>query len=70
MGPKAAKLIDEGKFKEAAKEYLNHKEYKERKKEDPEDGVVLRMERNAEAIRSAGGKSKSKPDPVAARGLR
>jgi len=69
MGPKTAKLIDEGNFKAAAKEYLNHKEYKERKKEDPEDGVVLRMERNAEAIRSAGGKPKSKPDPVARRGL-
>lgn len=69
MGPKTAKLIDEGKFKEAAKEYLNHKEYKERKKKDPEDGVVLRMERNAEAIRSADGESKPTADSVARRGL-
>jgi len=29
---------------------LNHKEYKTRKRKDPDDGVVRRMERNAAAI--------------------
>jgi len=50
LGPKTAKLLSKGEFKAAAKEYLNHKEYKERKKKDPEDGVVKRMERNRDAM--------------------
>lgn len=69
LGPKAAKLIEEGKFEAAAKEYLNHKEYRQRKRKNPEDGVVKRMERNAEAIRSGDGKSKPKPNSVAGRGV-
>ena len=40
------KLLKTGKNKEGASEYLNHKEYKKRKKEG-RDGVVKRMERNA-----------------------
>lgn len=50
LGPKTAKLLEKGEFKAAAKEYLNHKEYKERKKKDPNDGVVKRMERNRDAM--------------------
>lgn len=52
LGPKTAKLLSAGKYKEAAKEYLNHKEYRERKKKNPEDGVVRRMERNAAMFKS------------------
>tara|TARA_R100000234_G_scaffold14294_1_gene7875 strand:+ start:6439 stop:7131 length:693 start_codon:yes stop_codon:yes gene_type:complete len=39
-------------WNQAAKEYLNHKGYKRRKKESDNDGVVKRMERNAQIIRS------------------
>lgn len=61
LGAKTAKLLSEGKFGAAAKEYLNHKEYKERKKKDPEDGVVLRMERNAEAMKREAENGERKP---------
>ena len=40
-------LLQKGKNKEGAREYLNHKEYKNRKKKGKPDGVVKRMERNA-----------------------
>jgi GH24 family phage-related lysozyme (muramidase) len=50
LGPKTAKLLEKGEFKAAAKEYLNHKGYKERKKKNPDDGVVKRMERNRDTI--------------------
>jgi GH24 family phage-related lysozyme (muramidase) len=50
LGPKTAELLNAGKPQQAAKEYLNHKEYRMRKKKNPDDGVVKRMERNAEAI--------------------
>ena len=40
------KLLLRGENKKAANEYLDHKEYKNRKKEGS-DGVVKRMERNA-----------------------
>lgn len=52
LGPKAAKLLSEKRYKEAAEEYLDNAEYKKRKKKDPEDGVVLRMQRNADDIAS------------------
>jgi len=45
------KLLQQGKNKEAASEYLNHKEYKNRKKKG-RDGVVKRMERNAGILAS------------------
>lgn len=64
LGPKTAELLSKGEYDAAADEYLNHKEYKERKKKDPEDGVVKRMERNAEAMRRHG-ESEPKLDPVA-----
>lgn len=53
MGPATAKLLDAGKYKEAAVEYLNHAEYRKRKRRNPDDGVVQRMERNAEAFFNA-----------------
>jgi GH24 family phage-related lysozyme (muramidase) len=70
LGPKAAKLLGEGKFKAASKEYLNNKEYKKRKKENPEDGVVLRMERNAAkmAEEAENGRSQPKSAPMAGEG--
>ena len=39
-------LLKRGKNVEAANEYLDHQEYKKRKKKG-RDGVVKRMERNA-----------------------
>ena len=51
LGPKTAKLLSKGQYAAAAEEYLDHKEYKERKAENPDDGVVKRMERNAAVMR-------------------
>lgn len=53
LGPKTVKLLNAGKFEEAAREYLNHKEYRQRKAKDEGDGVVHRMERNARAFWNA-----------------
>ena len=44
-------LLQQGKNIEAANEYLDHKEYKKRKKSGS-DGVVKRMERNANILAS------------------
>ena len=43
------KLLQKGENIKAANEYLDHKEYKRRKK-NGRDGVVKRMERNAEIL--------------------
>jgi hypothetical protein len=43
------KLLKKGKNMEAADEYLDHKEYKKRKKRG-RDGVVKRMDRNASIL--------------------
>lgn len=51
LGPKTAELMSEGKWEAAAKEYLNHKGYKDRKSKDKDDGVVQRMDRNAAVFR-------------------
>jgi GH24 family phage-related lysozyme (muramidase) len=51
LGPKTAKLLSKGQYAAAAEEYLDHKEYKERKEKNPDDGVVKRMERNAAVMR-------------------
>lgn len=48
------KQIKRGDFKNAAKSYLDHKEYKSRMSEGGEDGVVKRMNRNAKYIASEG----------------
>lgn len=53
LGPKTVKLLNAGKFKEAAHEYLDHKEYRQRKAKDEGDGVVHRMERNARTFWNA-----------------
>jgi GH24 family phage-related lysozyme (muramidase) len=46
-----ARLLSEGNFGAASEEYLNHAEYKRRKKENPKDGVVARMDRNAAVMK-------------------
>lgn len=43
-------LIKDGKYKEASKKYLDHKEYKKRNKSKKKDGVVKRMNRNSKII--------------------
>lgn len=43
-------LIKQKKYRQAAKEYLNHAEYKSRNVKKSKDGVVKRMERNAKII--------------------
>jgi hypothetical protein len=50
MGPKTIELLSKNKFREAAIEYLDHKEYKTTTKQ----GVKKRMDWNAEVFRSAG----------------
>lgn len=68
LGPKTAELLSKGEFDAAADEYLDHKEYKKRKEKNPEDGVVKRMERNAEVMRKHG-KSEPESNPLAAGSL-
>ena len=48
---KWVEAIKKGEFKQAADMYLDHKEYKKRKAKGANDGVVKRMNRNAEIIR-------------------
>ena len=51
--PKTIRLINDGKFEEASKEFLNNNEYKKYKsKPGTMDGVVNRMEDTAKAIAS------------------
>lgn len=45
-------LAVSGDYAASAKEYLNHQEYKKRKKANPKDGVVKRMEENSKQILS------------------
>ncbi len=54
LGPRTARLLADCKYEEAAIEYLNHNEYRERKEVNRNDGVVLRMERNARAFKELG----------------
>jgi GH24 family phage-related lysozyme (muramidase) len=48
--PKTLKLINDGKFKEASKEYLNNKEYRESKKLGDKSGIHKRMDEVASHI--------------------
>jgi hypothetical protein len=50
LGPETMKLLDQHKFQDAAKEYLNHKEYKTTSNK----GVVKRMNWNSAVFRSGG----------------
>ncbi|MGJ8682762.1 hypothetical protein [Paraglaciecola sp.] len=52
-GDKWLGLFNSGDYDAAAKELLNHKEYKERKKVNPNDGVVKRLEDIASKIKNA-----------------
>lgn len=50
LGPETMKLLDQNKFAAAAREYLNHKEYRT----TTNQGVKKRMNWNASVFRSAG----------------
>ena len=50
MGPKTMNLLSQNKFGDAAKEYLNHREYRNTKN----SGVKKRMDWNAKVFASAG----------------
>lgn len=55
---RTAKLLREGKYKEAAAEYLNNEEYRSSKAKNQKagkvvDGIQIRMEENAAAFASA-----------------
>lgn len=49
---KTRMLFNQGKFKEAAKEFLNNNDYNQRKLNNPKDGVVKRMEYISKVIAS------------------
>jgi hypothetical protein len=51
---KTFELIKQGLYKDAADEFLNHEQYKSLKALDPNDGVVRRMDRIADAMRRHG----------------
>ena len=56
-GKNTRRLLSEGKWKEAAKEYLNHDEYREGKGKDAtsaQRAISERMERNAQTIFNLG----------------
>lgn len=50
MGPKTMKLLNQNKFADAAKEYLNHREYRSTNNR----GVKKRMDWNAAVFKAAG----------------
>lgn len=52
LSPKTIKLLNKGRFKEAAKEFLDHKEYKKYKKEGGGGNIPTRLEAVAQAIAS------------------
>lgn len=52
LSKKTRELFNKGLWKEAAKEFLNNKEYKERVLKSSKDGVVKRMERFANLMSS------------------
>lgn len=51
-GFKWVKLFNQGKFKQAADELLDHKEYRERKAKNKNDGVVKRLDHISNTLRS------------------
>ena len=74
--PKTRKLINQGKFKEAAKEFLDNEEYRTAKKKG-RAGIRNRMEDVAQALRnmentkqaSTGGRVVSNPNPYEPRAI-
>lgn len=44
------KLFNQGKYQEAAAEFMDHEEYKKLLKTDPNNGIVRRLEKIAESI--------------------
>ena len=58
LGPKTAKLLSAGKYEAAAKEYLNHAEYRQgkgKKATSAQRAISERMERNAQVFKSLAG---------------
>ncbi|MBU1136064.1 MAG: hypothetical protein ABIG37_02205 [Nanoarchaeota archaeon] len=53
--PKTRKLINKGNFQEASQEYINRKDYRNAEKNGMK-GIVIRMNRNREAMRRFGRK--------------
>lgn len=53
QSPAFVKLLEEGKYEEAATELLDHKEYKERKAVE-DDGVTRRLEALRDAVKKYG----------------
>lgn len=49
-GRKTTQLINQGKWSEAAKEYLNRRDYREALQGGPNPGIVPRMNRNRDAM--------------------
>lgn len=60
---KWVQYFNKGQFDKASKEFLDHREYKERKKRNPNDGVVKRLEHISKTIKKAG-KSKPTTSPI------
>ena len=57
------RLFNEGKYAEAAKEFLNHAEYKERLKNNPAgDGVTRRLENISNTVGKLASQSNAQPD--------
>jgi len=56
--PKARKYLSEGKYEEAAKEFLDNKEYKDAATDPRIFGIRARMEKVANAIRTEGERKK------------
>ncbi|MGL6167611.1 MAG: hypothetical protein ACRC0Y_04905, partial [Fusobacteriaceae bacterium] len=50
QSPKFRKLINAGRYREAAVELLNHEEYNQRRSSNPNDGVVRRLERTSSIL--------------------
>lgn len=50
LGPKTSALINQKKWTDAAKEYLNSNEYRKNKNDNKPDGIVPRMERNSQNL--------------------
>jgi hypothetical protein len=58
LSPKARRLLSQGKYEEAANEFLNNKEYRDAATDTRITGIRARMEKVANAIRTEGERKK------------
>lgn len=58
LSPKARRLLSQGKYEEAANEFLNNKEYRDAATDSRITGIRARMEKVANAIRTEGERKK------------